>query len=221
MRTGLALHMLLGIGAIVAVALFIVHTMSYSYSQTISFSHEWQSTSNGLLGRGAMVSFVDGCCRICAVDLSGSVRASSPAEQDREIKKLIRKRLETDRIGEWNLRTRSATSIARNSWRFARIQGRSSRPGANVSYVGWSRQFPNWLIWICLSSVWIVAVCWVVLWCALQQRRIDQRVSLGRCPSCGYDLTLNASGRCPECGLACASIEQRDGSRFRRPSGAE
>ncbi len=47
------------------------------------------------------------------------------------------------------------------------------------------------------------------------------RAPAGYCGRCGYDLTKNESGVCPECGLACASIEQRDGSRFRRPSGAE
>jgi hypothetical protein len=39
-------------------------------------------------------------------------------------------------------------------------------------------------------------------WLATRRRRRRRRcrLSLGRCPACGYDLTGNVSGTCPECG---------------------
>jgi hypothetical protein len=38
-------------------------------------------------------------------------------------------------------------------------------------------------------------------------RRRRQRVSLGLCLACGYNLTGNVSGTCPECGTAVRSAE--------------
>ncbi len=75
-------------------------------------------------------------------------------------------------------------------------------------------------VWYVTAPLWFVLLVVAVptggLWYFAQRH-----IALGHCLRCGYDLTKNESGRCPECGLVCASIEQRDGSRFRRPSGAE
>ena len=37
------------------------------------------------------------------------------------------------------------------------------------------------------------------------RRKTRRRRRLGLCPSCGYDLTGNASGVCPECGTPVAN----------------
>jgi hypothetical protein len=47
---------------------------------------------------------------------------------------------------------------------------------------------------------WAVAVTLAVPLVWLARRRIQHGRERGHCPSCGYDLTANASGRCPECG---------------------
>jgi hypothetical protein len=44
----------------------------------------------------------------------------------------------------------------------------------------------------------LMALLLIVPW--LKSRRIRNRIAVGQCPACGYDLTGNQSGVCPECG---------------------
>ena len=54
-------------------------------------------------------------------------------------------------------------------------------------------KIPNWFFALLFS---ILPVVWFV---GRKKRRL---AFLGKCPSCGYDLTGNESGECPECGVA-------------------
>jgi hypothetical protein len=57
------------------------------------------------------------------------------------------------------------------------------------------------LPWACLVTCWSV----VPLLLRLRYRRRLDRILLGYCACCGYNLTGNVSGICPECGTHCHS----------------
>jgi hypothetical protein len=59
---------------------------------------------------------------------------------------------------------------------------------------------PHWLLALCLG---VLPAKWL-----LAYRRTRSRVSLGFCPTCGYDLRAHAAGgRCPECGSLVSAKE--------------
>jgi len=84
------------------------------------------------------------------------------------------------------------------------IQSHGNEPGADIVFC-----VANALFYAVASSAIMLFLGW------------PQPTETDRCDGCGYDLTKNVSGICPECGVVCAPLEQRDGSQFRRPSGAE
>ena len=59
---------------------------------------------------------------------------------------------------------------------------------------------------VLMISFWFPAAialgCAAIFWIKSRHCRITERLRIGNCPACGYNLTANASGVCPECGTA-------------------
>jgi hypothetical protein len=88
------------------------------------------------------------------------------------------------------------------SWRISRPPGSALYPGVvyndplalGTNFTAW---VPHWLAALCLGLLPAVWLCLYI--------RLRRRMRLGRCGSCGYDLSYNVTGRCPECGLSVES----------------
>ena len=67
---------------------------------------------------------------------------------------------------------------------------------------------PQSLLFMAMILVPLLGVAFstALLWLRTHQRTASiQRMRLGQCPKCEYDLTANASGTCPECGTLIPS----------------
>lgn len=118
-----------------------------------------------------------------------------PLERSHEIDLLLHDLQDSERQRLWRLARRNA------SWRSRSLAALCAVAGSELFYPLVPAGYFGGLLLVVVGGV-IGGAVGTRAFCQPSAKKYlgKQLAAIGRCPTCGYDLTGNTSGYCPECG---------------------